>query len=112
MNAEEVRSVDLYSAGEDNAEKQTQDCALFLREIAAQLADMNEARKPRWVRLTYREVPFFIDANQVTGVQVAGVDNHMREVFCSIGLSGTEWSKSCDGSLSEVLAKLGIQEVE
>lgn len=37
-------------------------------EVAAQIAEFNESRKPRWVNLTNTQAPCLVDATQVVGV--------------------------------------------
>lgn len=73
-------------------------------EIAAQLAELNEARKPRWVWLKFCGEPFVIDANEVSGVAAS----FPNAGTISIGMKGQPWSKSADGTVADVCRKLGI----
>ena len=81
----------------------------FVAEVAAQLAELNESRKPRWVELSLDGLPVILDANQISGIQVSGRNKNGVEKYLSIGMRGGAWSKTVDGPLTEVMAKLGIE---
>ena len=71
---------------------------------------MNEQR---WVWLTYYGERFVIDSNQVSGVRPTSTGGRAagapaNDPIVHIGMKGTEWSKSADGTMEDVCAKLGI----
>ncbi|HEX5426570.1 MAG TPA: hypothetical protein VFW94_23685 [Candidatus Acidoferrales bacterium] len=47
MTADEIRSVELYAAALEGVTRNVQDCSFFLREIAAQLAEINQHLRSR-----------------------------------------------------------------
>lgn len=76
--------------------------AVFLQEIAAQLAELNKARKPRWVWLSFNGNLAPVNANEVRSVR-----------FRSNTSTWIHWThiSECDsvnGPLEEVCAKLKI----
>ena len=92
----------------------------MLTEIAAQLAEANEhlakianpvmvvdAESP-WVWLKLRGVPFVVDRNEVTGVELmdSGLGSDNPKV--SIGMKGQPWLTTADGTVVEVCKKLNI----
>ena len=69
--------------------------------------------EPRWVWLTYYDVPFVIDANRV--VMIAPVDTGKKEStspqepLVHIWIAGKEVSVGADGKIEDIFAKLGIR---
>lgn len=89
--------------------------AMFLCEIAAQFAEANEHLAKMmvcdvsdWVWLKSNGKDFVVDRRDVTGVAPLdiGIGNDSPKVC--IGMKGQPWSKSADGTVREVCAKLGI----
>jgi hypothetical protein len=60
-----------------------------------------------WVWLTFAGNPFVVNRNEVTGVAPL-TDGYHATSQVVIGMKGQPWSKTCDGSVAEVCAKLGI----
>jgi hypothetical protein len=88
----------------------------WLAEIAGQLAEDLEHMKKitypinaesPWVWLTFDRKPFVVDRNEVTGVAPLYTGTEDMPAV-SIGMKGELWSKSADGTMAEVCAKLGI----
>lgn len=82
-------------------------------ELAAQVAELNEARKPRWVNLSPSDEPVLIDATQVIGLSAGKAHNNGNEYISVVYIlmRGVEklytiWHLDHD----EVRARLGIDE--
>ena len=79
MTADEIRNWPITDAGLAMHEphRVAIDSAEFLREIAAQLAESNESRKPRWVNIPSEAGPRLIDATQVVALSCGYISNGM-----------------------------------
>ena len=109
------KDMDRRESVDGQSDIQRQELSMFgvcfwLAEIAGQLAEDLEHMKKitypinaesPWVWLTYQGRPFVVDRNEVTGVAPFGT-------AVSIGMKGQPWSKTADGNVAEVCAKLGI----
>lgn len=70
MKADEIRDYSLTNKAMafNEPHRVAIDSAVMLRELSAQVAELNEFRKPRWVNLSSTEAPCLIDATQVVGL--------------------------------------------
>lgn len=80
-------------------------CSQFVEQIAAQLAELNESRKPRWVEFKMENDPVMIDANRVRSVWSFGVKNMCRICFSHDSTGG----QIVQEGYESVCAKLGIE---
>lgn len=66
MKSDEIRNqpITMHGAGLDDPQNLAVGCAGILQELTAQLAELNESRKPRWVNLSDDE-PCLVDATRV-----------------------------------------------
>lgn len=90
----------------------------LLSELTAQQAESNEYQKkclanpllaikvPRWVWFKYNNFKYIVDATEVASVSSPDA-NHCVIIMRNEG--GPDPGRWCDGSFSEVCAKLGIQ---
>lgn len=74
----------------------------LLKEIAAQLAEMNEASKPRLVELTHKGRPFAVLLKDVSAV---GYTSEAGKVY--VAVCGRPYT--CDQSYEEVIKALGFE---
>lgn len=89
------------------------DQAELIRELAAQVAELNESRKPRWVNFPTFAGPRLIDAKQVVGLSSGHTSNGMESPSpCAyIRLRGSmEPFVVADMDHDEVRFRLGIDE--
>lgn len=77
----------------------------FASEIAAQLAELNESRKPRWVEFKMENDPVMIDASGVRSVWSFGEKNMCRICFSHDSTGG----QIVQEGYESVCAKLGIE---
>jgi hypothetical protein len=90
----------------------------LLSELVAQQAEANEYQKkclsnpllaikvPRWAWFKYNNFKYILDATEVASVSSPDA-NHCVIIMRNEG--GPDPGRWCDGSFSEVCAKLGIQ---
>lgn len=111
MNADEIRNEYRWDVidPEYAALMQIQ----VVAELAAQVATLNEARKPRWVNISSTSDPCLLDATEVVGLKSTHAHNSASEYLpvVYIRLRGMErpheiWDRDHD----EVRALLGIDE--
>ena len=134
MNAQEIRKLNELCQGkalntkgltEHSAALWSLGLSLFA-EAAAQLAEANEhlerfntednigsiavdvekLTRPRWVWFKYNTFRYVVDAREVASISVPD-QNHCVIIMRNEG--GPDPGRWCDGSFSEVCAKLGIQ---
>lgn len=115
MTADEIRNWPITDAGLAMHEphRVAIDSAEFLRELAAQVAESNESRKPRWVNIPSEAGPRLIDANQVVALSCGYISNGMAAPTAAVyvRLSGiAEPLIVTEYDHDEVRFKLGIDE--
>jgi hypothetical protein len=112
MTPDEIRSFGLeHRDPEITVTGNVQDCASMLREAAAQLAELNESRKPRWVNLG-THTPLLVDATQVVGLglgQVVGGSGYLPAVLIYLRSTAKPLTIT-DRDHDEVRGLLGIDE--
>jgi hypothetical protein len=97
MRPDELRKIGVY----DNQTNR------ILGEIAAQLAELNDAQKPRWVKLNRGDgITFCIDAKRIRNVQ-----HYHADGIGNACLINDDWDKTTMivEPLDAVLKKLGIE---
>lgn len=113
MKSDEIRNqpITMHGAGLDDPQSLAAGCAGILQELTAQLAELKELRKPRWVNLGMH-APLLVDASQVVGLssgQVVGGSGYVPAVFVRLR-SAVKPITIVDFDHDEVRAKLGINE--
>lgn len=105
-NAELRRQYQLVNTTDQQIGSSTQSIMQFSAEIAAQLAELNESRKPRWVEFSYNGGPLVLDANDIVGVAVINGKTSITH------RSSGGYAGYVDQRYADVCAKLGIPVTE